>query len=254
MRVAKKVLLTGAACFLSIAHADSPSIGLGVSKLTYREPSLGVTHDAWLPTLQGRWAPDGWQHAQWPVVLEGQVAKGHGDYVGTGTMSHQPIHLFEFQLKSPQSHWIEGYQLSPGIGYRHFYNDARGYTSTGEQGYRRTTEYGYASVGAEEMARVGWRWVGQFRYLLLGRQTTQLGDISGSVGELGTVQNIQRRGYGLSLGMCKTVDTFDVCPGVDYWRIADSDTVSRRLNGATYLLTEPANSTTTFQLLIHHKF
>jgi hypothetical protein len=169
-------------------------------------------------------------------------------------MSHQPIHLFEFQLKSPQSHWIEGYQLSPGIGYRHFYNDARGYTSTGEQGYRRTSEYGYASVGAEEMARAGWRWVGQFRYLLLGRQTTHLGDISGSVGELGTVQNIQRRGYGLSLGMCKTVDAFDVCPGVDYWRISDSDTVSRRLNGATYLLTEPANSTTTFQLLIHHKF
>lgn len=249
-----KVFVMGTLGTVLNAHPDSPSLGLGVSKLTYREPSIGVTHEAWLPTLQGHWRPEGLQHDPWPVALAGQVASGHGDYAGTGTMSHQPLQLLEFQLNSPQTQWIAGYQLSPGVGYRRFYNDARGYTSTGEQGYRRTSDYWYASMGAEEMASTGWRWVGQLHYLLLGRQTTQLGDISGAIGGLGTVQNIQRRGYGLSFGLCKAIDGFDVCPGLDHWRVADSDTVSRRLNGATYLLSEPANTTTTFQLLIHRKF
>jgi hypothetical protein len=236
------------------AHADTPSLGLGISQLAYREPSIGVAHKAWLPILHGRWAPDGLQYAQWPVAFEGQVASGHGDYAGTGTMSHQPIHLFEFRVNSSQTQWVEGYQLNPGLGYRQFYNDARGYTSTGEQGYRRTSEYWYAGLAAEQTASAGWRWGGQFRYLLVGWQTTQLGDISGAIGELGTVQNVQRRGYGLGLSMCKTIDGLDVCPSIDYWRVSDSNTVTRRLNGSTYLLTEPANSTTTFQLLIHHKF
>jgi len=236
------------------AYADTPSFGLGISKLTYREPSIGVTHDAWLPTVQAKWVPDHWKHGDWPISFVGLVAKGHGDYTGTGTMDHQPMQLLQLQVQSTQVEWFEGYYITPGLGYRQFYNDARGLTSTGAQGYRRTSEYWFASLGFEQLMDRGWQWAGQFRYLLVGQQTTNLGDISGDWGKLGTVKNAQHRGYGLNLSACKTIYTFDVCPGVEYWRISESDTVSRRLNGDNYLLTEPANSTTTFQLLIHHKF
>jgi len=238
----------------SATHADASSLGFGVSKLTYREPSLDVTHEAWLPTLQGQWTPDDWQVGDWPISLVGQIAKGDADYKGTGTMDHQPMSLYQLQIQSAHAEWVDGYQITPGLGYRQLYNDARGLTSTGAQGYRRTSEYWYASLGIEQSLSDDWRWMGQLYYLLAGKQTTRLGDVSGDVGKLGTVENAQHRGYGFQLGFCKVLDSFDVCPSFEMWRVADSDTRSQRVNGQTYLLTEPMNTTKTFQVLVHYPF
>ena len=236
------------------AYADTPSLGVGISKLTYREPLLHVTHDAWLPTVQAKWVPDDLSLMTQPLLIVGQFASGYGDYEGNGTMNHQPIHLFQLQVQSVQSDWFASYQLTPGLGYRYFHNDARGFTTTGAEGYRRSSEYWYASLGIEQQMDNNWRWAGQFSYLLFGQQTTYLGDISGDLGQLGTVKNLQRRGFGLNLGVCKKVEAWDVCPGVEYWNISDSDTQSKRINGNTYLMTEPANTTINFQLLLHYKF
>ena len=246
--------LISAACFSFVAHADTPTLGVGISKLTYREPSLDVTHDAWLPTVQAQWAPDNLQLGSWPIGFVGMWAQGQGHYSGTGTMEGQPIQLWQIQVQSVQTAWLEGYLLTPSLGYRQFDNDARGFTSTGEQGYRRTSEYWFAGLGIEQSLANGWRWNGQLRYLLAGRQTTNLGDVSGDVGKIGTVKNAQHRGYGLNLGVCHTMNALDVCPSVEYWRISESDTVSARVNGNNYLMSEPANTTKTFQLMIHHKF
>lgn len=252
-RIGAWIALVGAVYIPISAQADLPTLGVGVSKLTYRESSLGVTRDAWLPTMQSKWTPDALQ-GNLPIIFSGQVAKGHADYVGTGSMNHQPMSLFQWQVQSPHAQWANGYQISPGLGYRQLYTDARGFTSTGAEGYRRTSEYWYASLAAEQTITNGWRSMGQFYYLLSGKQTTHLGDVSGDVGKLGTVKNTQHRGYGLNFGVCKAVEGFDVCPSFEYWRISESDTLSRQVNGQNYLLTEPANTTKTFQLLVHYKF
>jgi hypothetical protein len=207
-----------------------------------------------LPTLQGEWTPKGLEIGSWPISLAGQIAYGQGDYAGTGTMRDQPIQLYQLQVQSRHLDWLDGFRFTPAVGYRHFYNDARGFTSTGAQGYRRTSEYVFASLGLEQFLADNWRWSVNYRYLLAAQQRTQLGDVRAEVGQLGMVKNKQRRGFGLNVGVCKTLSAWDLCPSFEYWRIADSDTESRRLNGDTYLLTEPKNTTQTFQLLLHYKF
>jgi len=39
-------------------HAEPPTLGIGLSKYAYREPSLGVANDGWLGIAQAKWAPD----------------------------------------------------------------------------------------------------------------------------------------------------------------------------------------------------
>ena len=125
----------------SQVHAEQPTLGIGLSKYAYREPSLGVAHDGWLGIAQAKWAPDNLRIKNWPLTLSGQATFGYADYTGSGTMANQPTSIYQLQLESPHTEWVKGYQISPGIGYRYLYNDARGSTSTNYGGYRRTSEY-----------------------------------------------------------------------------------------------------------------
>ena len=235
-------------------HAEPPTVGIGLSKYGYREPSLGVAHDGWLGIAQAKWAPDNLRIKNWPLALLGQATFGYADYTGSGTMANQPTSIYQLQLESPHTEWVKGYQISPGIGYRYLYNDGRGTTSTNYGGYRRTSEYLFASLGAERPFGENWRVTAQGYYLLSGRQTSNLFDVASSVyASQGPIQNSQRHGIGWKTGICKTYQALDFCSNFEYWKIGASDTYSFISSNKIYPVYEPTNITKSFQFTINYK-
>ena len=235
-------------------HAEQPTLGIGLSKYAYREPSLGVANDGWLGIAHAKWAPDNLRIKNWPLTLSGQATFGYVDYTGSGTMANQPTSIYQLQLESPHTEWVKGYQISPGIGYRYLYNDARGTTSTNYGGYRRTSEYLFASLGAERPFGENWRVAVQGYYLLSGRQTTNLFDVAGSVyASQGPIQNSQRHGIGWKAGICKTYQALDFCSNFEYWQIGASNTYSFISGNTIYPVYEPTNNTKSFQFTVNYK-
>jgi hypothetical protein len=235
------------------AHADTPSLGIGISQYAYREPSLGVMQDGWLGIAQAKWAPDNLRFKNWPLTLSGQATFGYADYTGSGTMANQPTSIYQLQVESPHTEWVKGYQISPGLGYRYLYNDARGTTSTNYSGYRRTSEYLFASLGVERPFGENWRATATGYYLLTGRQTSNLFDVGGNYATQGPLQNTQRHGFGWKAGICKTYQALDFCSNFEYWQIGASDNYSFVSNGSRYTIYEPANHTKSFQFTVNYK-
>jgi len=237
-------------------QADSPTLGLGLTQYAYREPSLGVTQDGWLGTVQARWAPDNFRIRNWPLTLSGQASLGYLDYTGSGNMAHQPTNIYQLQMESPHTEWVQGYQISPGIGYRYLYNDARGTTAVGSNtygGYRRTSTYVFASLDAERHFGDNWRANVQGYYLLAGRQTSNLSDTGGDFASQGPIHNAQHRGHGFKAGLCKNYQGFDICSGLEYWHIGASDTYMFSANNKNHYVFEPANNTRSFLFTAHYK-
>ena len=235
------------------ALADTPSLGIGISQYAYREPSLGVMQDGWLGIAPAKWAPDNLRFKNWPLTLLGQATFGYADYSGSGTMANQPTSIYQLQVESPHTEWVKGYQISPGLGYRYLYNDARGTTSTNYSGYRRTSEYLFASLGVERPFGENWRATATGYYLLTGRQTSNLFDVGGNYATQGPVQNTQRHGFGWKAGICKTYQALDFCSNFEYWQIGASDNDYFVFNGRSYPVFEPANHTKSFQFTVNYK-
>lgn len=235
------------------ALADTPSLGIGISQYAYREPSLGVMQDGWLGIAQAKWAPDNLRFENWPLTLLGQATFGYADYSGSGTMANQPTSIYQLQVESPHTEWVKGYQISPGLGYRYLYNDARGTTSTNYSGYRRTSEYLFASLGVERPFGENWRATATGYYLLTGRQTSNLFDVGGNYATQGPLQNTQRHGFGWKAGICKTYQALDFCSNFEYWQIGASDTYSFVSSSSRYTIYEPANHTKSFQFTVNYK-
>jgi hypothetical protein len=252
-RLKKFVLSTFLGTCAWSALADTPSLGIGISQYAYREPSLGVMQDGWLGIAQAKWTPDNFRFKNWPLTLLGQATFGYADYTGSGTMANQPTSIYQLQVESPHTEWVKGYQISPGLGYRYLYNDARGITSTNYLGYRRTSEYLFASLGVERPFGENWRATATGYYLLTGRQTSNLFDVGGNYATQGPIQNTQRHGFGWKAGICKTYQALDFCSNFEYWQIGASDTYSFVSSSSRYTIYEPANHTKSFQFTVNYK-
>jgi len=99
--IAETILL--ALAISAQVHAEPPTVGIGLSKYAYREPSLGVAHDGWLGIAQAKWAPDNLRIKNWPLTLSGQATFGYADYTGSGTMANQPTSIYQLQVESPHT-------------------------------------------------------------------------------------------------------------------------------------------------------
>jgi hypothetical protein len=242
--------------FVWSVHAESFTWGIGLSKYAYRESSLRVTNDGWLGIAQAKWAPEELRFKNWPLTISGSATFGYVDYTGSGSMANQPTSIYQLHVESPQTQWVKGYQISPGMGYRYLYNDARGTTTVGSttySGYRRTSEYLYASLGAVRPLGDNWRINATGYYLLRGRQTSNLSDVGGDYATQGPIQNAQRHGFGWRAGLCKTYQSLDICSSFEYWQIGASDTYSFVTNSRRYSVLEPANNTKSFQFTVNYK-
>ena len=75
---------------------------------------------------------------------------------GSGTASGQETNLWEVRALGGRDFAFEYFTLSPyaGLGFRELYNDARGETSTGAEGYRRLNQMVYLPIGVNPRFRV----------------------------------------------------------------------------------------------------
>jgi len=176
--------------------------------------------------------------------VDGRESYGSLKYQGSGTQDSVPDLIIETRAVAGMDFPTgSGVSFSPylGFGYRHLYNDSRGYTSTNAAGYRRYSNYLYAPLGATIRFDLGNRWVlaptVEADIFLLGKQRSRLGDANVGFND---VTNTQRHGYGSRAYLMVEKDHVAFGAWMHYWNIKDSDVQPVGLGQAGL---EPANWT-----------
>jgi len=148
--------------------------------------------------------------------------------------------------------------LSPylGFGYRHLYNDSRGYTSTNAAGYRRYSNYYYVPVGLTTRIHIVDRWVlaptFEADIFLFGKQKSQLSDANLGFND---VTNTQKRGSGYRVYVMVEKDHLAFGAWMHYWDIKDSDVqFAGVVNGVRVGGLEPANWTRESGIEFRYRF
>lgn len=265
-----KVLVVGIAMAVAapLAVADQTAnlktttgneIGLTVSSYDYQEPSFNMSNKATKFGIDYNGAlalSDDW-------FLRGDLryANGKADYSGTGTMSGRPDWYYELRGMVGRDFDQGSYSLSPyvGLGYRYLFNDLRGISSTGANGYRRESEYTYLPVGVTHLCKLESQaklsTMLEYDYLIAGRQTTHITDVTNLVADQ---VNKQRGGYGIRGSMYYEKNDWSFGPWFQYWNIKRSDSTSATVTvlGVVYNATffEPKNTTTELGLRLGYKF
>lgn len=240
-----------AQCFVSVtlivivhsqAHADAWVAELGIVHWSYKEPSLAVTHEGWLPSFGISKKLNKAQEAFGQWDLSATLAIGQVDYSGTGTMKGQPMAhtqamaAYLIPIENSNAQW------APTLAYDHVFNDGRGVTSTGQGGYRRVNQRLSAGLQWRQPMANGWHWRTEIQRLLRGRQTSELSDIGGEYQGLTAPVNVQRNGWALKLDACKDVPVGQICLQAQHTRVGASDRVLITTTQSRYEVHEPANN------------
>jgi hypothetical protein len=238
-----------------LATQTGNEFGLLLSNYRYTEPgvmNLKATKIGF--EYSGTYAIDPqWpnQNKGWFVKTELRYLTGQADYdsASTGSISNAPDWYYEARILGGKDFHLDGYVLSPylGLGYRHLYNDIRGTSTTGNQGYRRESNYYTVPIGVSHKLNLAnqkqLQTTIEYSYLIRGVQHSKLSD-SNSL--LPDITNTQRSGYGLRLSTMMRVDKWAIGPSLIYWRINQSESS----NGYV----EPSNNTTEFGLKASYLF
>lgn len=186
--------------------------------------------------------------------IEARYSYAKLDYTGSGTLSGVPDHLFEVRGLAGCDYRWGRYVLAPyaGVGFRYLYNDLRGMTSTGQNGYRRRSRYIYLPIGVTLRMPLGDAWVmaPQIEYdaFANGRQRTYLSDASPM---LGNATNEQGRGRGARAQLSFEGPRWSVSLWTHYWKIKNSDI--QPVAPASGVL-EPANTTHETGVELRYRF
>lgn len=199
------------------------------------------------------------------VKLQGSFAYGQVDYTSVNTGDLNDVDDFIVELRPLVGIEIltaKAFEITPyiGLGYRYWYDDLRGTSTTGATGYQRESQYFYLPVGIELAKNYrgwGWKLTLEGDYLLEGKQTTHLSDVHPALDDL---ENTQEEGYGARAGLAFTkygdrID-FTVEPFVRYWDIDDSNFTSVTSFGTPIgdVGYEPANETLQTGIRLGMKF
>jgi len=187
--------------------------------------------------------------------VDGRESYGALKYQGSGTQDSVPDLIVEARgvagMDFPAG---SGVSLSPylGVGYRHLYNDSRGYTSTNAAGYRRYSNYLYAPAGVTIRFDLGKRWVlaptFETDIFILGKQKSRLSDANVGFND---VTNTQKHGYGWRASLMVEKDHLAFGAWTHYWDIKDSDVQPIGLGNAGL---EPANWTRESGIEFRYRF
>lgn len=185
----------------------------------------------------------------WFWGVDARQAHGNVSYssASSGSMGGKPDVITEVRITGGKDHVVGDQVLAPyfGLGYRHLYNDLRGYSTSGAAGYRRISHYTYMPFGITHRLRLSpqARWSTSLEYdlLLEGRQQSFLSDVNITSND---PINTQRAGYGLRLIAAYETFHWSVGAFFHYWNIADSDLALRTLSGLPpSVIMEPQNTT-----------
>ena len=189
------------------------------------------------------------------IDLRASYGKLKYESQGTGTMDDVPNSIAEARAVVGKDFLVsDNVALSPyiGLGYRYLYNNLRGYSSTGADGYRRYSHYVYVPVGVTLRMRTGGQWVIaptlEYDAFLGGKQYSKLSDTNSGLSDASNKQN-DGRGYRAYLMLENGHWSFG--PWLQYWNIKDSDIVPIGLGKAAM---EPANWTREYGLELRYRF
>jgi len=192
-----------------------------------------------------------------PVFFRVDGRESYGDlkYQGSGTKDSVPDLIIEVRSVAGVD-FLAGSSVSfspyLGLGYRHLYNDSRGYTSTNAAGYQRYSNYLYAPLGVTIRFDLGNRWVlaptGEADIFLRGKQKSQLSDANAGFND---VTNTQKRGSGHRFYLMVERDHLAFGAWWHYWNIKDSDVQPIGLGQAGL---EPANWTRESGIEFRYRF
>jgi len=198
------------------------------------------------------------------LTADSRIAYSSNDYQGSGTKSDNDDLLAEIRGVAGKDFVFENirygqrtidFDISPyvGLGYRYLYNDLRGKGSTGLSGYQRESEYLYLPVGFTQRFNI----TNQSRlstnieydHLLIGQQTSSLGD---AVAGAGDVVNHQYDGYGLRGTLMYEMASWSAGPFFNYWNInASTEDCSKKLGCGFF---EPHNQTIEYGVQAKYRF
>ena len=160
----------------------------------------------------------------------GQVE--YSNYAGTQTHTHN---YWKIQTEAvyplPENFYA-------GLGYRHLYDYL---SDAGANGYDRLNQLLYIPVGYILNNKDGSAAKFQFNYLIEGKQTSYLSQMSIEGGGFADLENTQKNGWGLDLSYTPKESNWEIF--AKYWNIDDStiNTATGSRNSETGL--EPHNVT-----------
>jgi len=201
---------------------------------------------------------------------------GAVDYSATnyGTASGQANRYYELSTTIGKDIALnEDNYISPyiGLGYRNLYHDARGQTTLGAHGYRRSQEYFYIPIGVNHKTSLNLlkkqgvlESTLEYDYLLIGKNNTKYSDAiyagysNYSITRADDLYFTQKSGFGVKLSSIYKFDQWSVGPYFNYWRIQNSGTASAVyvVEGSTTTSSfkEPTNTTMEFGLKAGFRF
>lgn len=259
MRAAATVLGLVAAAWTCIAVAQRDPLatkggweaGLQGSAYEYEEPGFALLEGARLGVMGAHtFLGQDRIHSR----IEARYSYGELDYTGSGTMGGVPDHLLELRASAGRDYRAGGILWVPylGLAYRYLHNDLRGFTSTGEVGYRRESHYFYVPVGVALRIALGvdWVMVPQVEYdaFVNGKQRSYLSDTGLALSD---VTNRQAAGWGARAQLMFEKRRWSFGIWAQYWDIEDSDIqpVGMGLAGL-----EPANKTRESGVELRYRF
>ena len=235
----------------SLATNTENSFGVSVLSYRYEEPGvmtlkapkIGLDYSGTY-VVAPQWPNRG---GRWFLRGEFSYASGQADYSSpiSGNLDNTENWYYEARAFIGRDLDMDSYVLAPyvGIGFRYLFNDLRGVTSGGSNGYRRENTYQTAIVGITHKMRLSpqARLITSLEYmhLLKGEQTAKLSDLATGCADIALDQN---SGYGLRLSSLWRESNWSIGPRITYWNIKASEIARSCTPSRDWL--EPKNTTT----------
>lgn len=249
---------------LPLKTLTGSELGLVISNYTYQEDYNG----SFVMSLEGRKTGVSGAFTQalpenWYWGMDGRFVTGNVDYksASTGDKSANSDSYLEARATLGRDFEFGSQLISPyaGLGYRYLNNDLRGFTTTGNIGYRRTSSYIYLPIGLTHRLRLGeaarLATTLEYDYLIQGVQRSYLTDaVGGALTYTSDLSNLQRNGHGLRLNLA--YETLNWSAGVfyNYWNIATSDIGVYTSTSLVHTGLEPHNITREIGVQLKYHF
>lgn len=234
---------------VSLRSVDSSELGIEIMQLRYDagSGSTAFEHAGNKVGLMFRFTQALSNNWYWG----GDARQSHGNInyssASRGEKGGNADVLSEVRITGGKDYPLGAQLLAPyfGIGYRKLSTDLRGLTTTGDEGYRRRSQYVYLPLGLTHRLQLGpeARLSTSFEYDLLldGRHQSFLSDTDATSND---PVNSQRNGHGLRLSSSVEAYHWSIGFFVHYWRVGTSDEARQSLGGVPgAVIVEPRNST-----------
>ena len=249
--------LAAAAQPVTLRSSDSSELGFEIGSQRYEAGagSTAYSQDGNKVGIAGRFTQA--LADDWYWGADARHAFGSVNYSSTsrGNKGGNDEVLTEVRITGGKDYPFGHQLLAPyfGLGYRELSTDLRGLTSTGDEGYRRRSQYVYLPLGLTHRLSLGAqaRLSTSFEYDLLldGRQRYLLSDTDPASNDPATSQ---RRGHGLRLTSSYETWHWSVGFFAHYWRIGVSDEARGGVPPAQ--IVEPTNNNVEMGLQFRLRF